>query len=748
MGLFDNKKKVSKQHKERKLFKTENKQSIFGNKKESTPLFQKKMSLPLVPHKAEGNKTSVQKVVCNGPIKDPLDTLNEDQYEAATLPMGGRSLIIASAGTGKTSTIMGRISTLLKKGITPQEILLLTFTAKAANEMTERIERTLGAFAGENITTGTFHSIGLAIAKKFKRDFVLKANTESALLFKSVYDKRSFIHIHECEKPLSSSGLYEKYSLFVNIHTNEYFGDWVTKGNDKQTPFSDVYSDIADEFMALKQKEKFYDFNDLLAIAREYYSSTKCEYREVIIDEYQDTNPLQSSVIDAMNVESLYCVGDYDQSIYAFIGADISIIGAFQKKYTNANIRTLSKNYRSSRSILNLAEKVIKNNIRLYPKKLEVMTQENQMDPKYITSESEIEQAVKVADKISEEIAKKIDPNEISVIYRSNSSGDVVEVELKLREIPYKRKGGKGFFDSKDIQFILHLYKILIGDTGLIVFLQACDFLGINSGLASNIHKTLLSAGHNSLLAGIMNPSREKVYSSSPIVENTKLGVVNISQTTDKSQLKDIVLNEKWLENPIFNLFEINSPTAKMLSLFFDLVELKESFSSLTPNQLVKKILSSHFYKHAITVYASKYSKNNDGSINKKALTENVETLEKKAAIIQEISIKTKTHKAFISSLITKKKENEEEEEKKVSLLTVHASKGLEFHVVHLVDLVANVFPNEKLMNNGGGGLEEERRLFYVAATRAKQQLFIYAPDRIKSKDCSPSIFAIEAGLI
>jgi DNA helicase-2/ATP-dependent DNA helicase PcrA len=125
-----------------------------------------------------------------------------------------------------------------------------------------------------------------------------------------------------------------------------------------------------------------------------------------------------------------------------------------------------------------------------------------------------------------------------------------------------------------------------------------------------------------------------------------------------------------------------------------------------------------------------------------------VETLEKKAAIIQEISIKTKTHKAFISSLITKKKENEEEEEKKVSLLTVHASKGLEFHVVHLVDLVANVFPNEKLMNNGGGGLEEERRLFYVAATRAKQQLFIYAPDRIKSKDCSPSIFAIEAGLI
>lgn len=745
MGLYTSRGKSSKGSNRGKLYKNEAKQRLFSNS--SGPLCSSKdePAKPLSPFEAKPAKPQNKKSPSLPPAGDPLERLNSDQHDAATLYMG-KSLVIASAGTGKTSTIIGRIAFLINNGIKPSEILLLTFTAKAAQEMTERIESLFGHAVACQLRTGTFHSLGLSIAKCHKPDFKLKIGNESSMLFKSIYDSRSFTHINDEKEPLSATGLLEKYSLYLNACDNRYFGDWITKRDESQSIFSDVYSDIVFEFEQLKKKERFYDFNDILRIAKEYYADRGSEFKEVIIDEYQDTNPLQSSVIDAMQPCSLYCVGDYDQSIYAFNGADISIIGNFTEKHKNATVKTLTKNYRSSGSILALAEKVIKNNPRLYPKKLEVMTTNDPRPPRFITPETDAEGVMEICGKIEEATASGASLSEVALIYRSNSSGDVAEIELKQRGIPYSRNGGKSFFNSKDIQFLITAYKLLLGEKTLSLFLYMCEFISISAGVATRIHTALVTIGDGNLIAGIVSPNKTKIKHAFPsIKENTRLGIINHHNIKDKSHLGRME-NKRWIDHPVFEIGQLKPSSADMLAYFFDLANTSIDIKRLSPGFAIERLIRSRFTKQAFITFASRYSRDSSGKIAQSLLDKNVASLMYKAEILKTIADKKKNHEALIFFLSTSKKENDSDEEA-VSLLTVHASKGLEFDTVFLLDVVDEVFPNIRLMNNGGGGLEEERRLFYVAVTRAKRYLDIYAPKKIKNKNTKPSIFTIEGGL-
>ncbi|MBP9493286.1 MAG: ATP-dependent helicase, partial [Sulfurospirillum sp.] len=310
----------------------------------------------------------------------PLSRLNHEQKCAATTTHG-HNLIIASAGTGKTSTIVARIAHLLHQGVEPSRILLLTFTNKASAEMIERVSQFFGQSITSKIESGTFHAVSYRLLKKMGYKIVLKQPKDLKILLKSIVEHRRFDQIDSGVKPYSAAYLYDLFSLYQNSTVTLSFSQWLEEDESEHGVYFDIYEDIFEEFQALKKEFGYVDFNDLLILMREaLLKNEESFFDEVLIDEYQDTNTLQGSLIDAFGATSLFCVGDYDQSIYAFNGANIDIIGSFGKRYHGANVFTLNKNYRSSQSILSLANRVIEKNPRLYEKRLEV-TREGNFEP-------------------------------------------------------------------------------------------------------------------------------------------------------------------------------------------------------------------------------------------------------------------------------------------------------------------------------------------------------------------------------
>ena len=386
----------------------------------------------------------------------PLSRLNKEQYTAATAPFG-HNLIIASAGTGKTSTIVARIAHLLNLGVKPEKILLLTFTNKAASEMIERLNRYFDKQITSKITAGTFHSVSFSLLKSLDKGVTLKQPSELKTLLKSLVERRKFYHLSDV-KPYGGAYLYDLYSLFQNSEQGTTFGKWISDKSEEQGVYAEIYEDVLEEFEAEKAKFSYADFNDLLIKMRdELKKGANLAYDEILIDEYQDTNTLQGSLIDAFATKSLFCVGDFDQSIYAFNGANIEIIGSFKDRFPNANIYALNVNYRSSSSILALANKVINNNPRLYEKHLTVSREGNFKPPRLLVYNELFDQYQNIADIIS---FSPFNRENIAIIFRNNSSADGIEVALKERGIGSKRKGGVSFFESREIKALIDIMGI------------------------------------------------------------------------------------------------------------------------------------------------------------------------------------------------------------------------------------------------------------------------------------------------
>jgi DNA helicase-2/ATP-dependent DNA helicase PcrA len=328
-----------------------------------------------------------------------LSNLNQEQLKAASAPLG-KNLIIASAGTGKTSTIVGRIAYLLESGVKPEKILLLTFTNKAAAEMIERLKRYFPEDVIDKIEAGTFHAVSYRWLRERNPKLTLKQPSELKSLLKSIYEKRDFNRLSLSVKPFSPAYLYELYSLFQNSSESEEFDEWLLKRYPEQEELMDIYIDIIDEFEETKREFGFLSFNDLLILMIKSLEREPKEFDEVLVDEYQDTNSLQELFINKIKSKSLFCVGDYDQSIYAFNGANIENIATFSKRYQDAKVFSLSVNYRSTEPILELANRVIKNNKRIYPKRLKVGRKGSSVSPKLLIFDTLFEQYGSIAKKI------------------------------------------------------------------------------------------------------------------------------------------------------------------------------------------------------------------------------------------------------------------------------------------------------------------------------------------------------------
>jgi len=673
----------------------------------------------------------------------PLSRLNEEQYRAAT-SQHKQNLIIASAGTGKTSTIVGRIAYLLKSGIEPKEILLLTFTNKAAAEMVARVAEYFGKGVASQIDAGTFHAVSYRWLKKKDKRVVLKQQRELKTLFRSVYEKRSFGHIDAEVQPYGGNHLYDLYSFYQNTELQKHFETWLIENYPEHELFAMIYADIVEEFEALKKEYGFLNFNDLLLHFRAMCQDIDLGYKEVLVDEYQDTNALQGTLIDAMNPPSLFCVGDYDQSIYAFNGADINIIGSFTKKYPQAVVHTLTKNYRSSLPILSLANKVIEINERIYPKKLEVTRKFDAQSPKLLAFDELFDQYHGVAAKIRD---TQTPHEEIAVIFRNNSSADGIEVGLRELGINCKRKGGTSFFDSREVKAVLDLYTLLVNEADMMAFIHLFEFArGIGSAVAKELYIALKTLGHGSMFYGlyaadesIKNPFEKRKL-------NHQLGLFDdFLELGAVGKFAKLGFEAKFMKNPILKHPKLTKDNAVFLHnfylLFRDLKGIKQ------PKTIVKKIASSQLFGYISDTLSTKRATLKDGSIDEKQKEESLVRIKRKMLLLEELSRPYSEHERFLNAMILGSSDLTQGEG--VNLLSVHASKGLEYKEVYVVDLMDGRFPNRKLMQRGGS-LDEERRLFYVAVTRAKDILYLsYAKyDKIKKQNFVASQFLYEAGLV
>ncbi len=665
--------------------------------------------------------------------------LNPEQLKAAKA-LKGYNLVIASAGTGKTSTIVGRILYLLDNGIKPEEILLLTFTNKASNEMIARVAKY--SKLSSKIEAGTFHAVAYRYLKEHYPNLSLKQPKELKKLLESIVDTKNAL-TDDDKKPYTSQHLYALYSLYTNALKQEDFSAWLSNKNPEHTPYAAFYENILDEFENTKKKHNYIDYNDLLLLFKQAMLERPSPYKEVLCDEFQDTNPLQESILDAINPPSLFCVGDYDQSIYAFNGADISIISNFTQKYKNAQVFTLTKNYRSSKEILDLANQVIQRNERIYPKNLEVVKSGHFNKPALLNYNDNIEQCQDIAKRI---VMRK-NFKEVAVIFRNNASADQLEAALRSHNVPSKRKGSASFFESKEVALALDICALIFNPKDIMAAIHVLSYISdIGSNTAKDIHEALMLLGNGDLKLALTHPNKEvKIYTKKK--EITSMGLFEEIFALENSSRFNSVIDKAFHSHPVLMHPKISPNGAKMLSDFFILYTKAPTHS---PSALIKHILESAFFQTFKTRLLKERSKNKDGSYNEFKKLQAQKRFNEKMDLLSSLAKNYQNLGRFLNGTLIGSSEATQGEG--VNLLSVHASKGLEFKDVYIIDLMEGRFPNHKLMNTGGG-IEEERRLFYVAITRAKENLWLsYAKNELrenaKPKEHKPSVFLYEAGLL
>lgn len=635
--------------------------------------------------------------------KDIFKNLNDEQKGAA-ISKKGNILVLAGAGTGKTSTIAARVVYLLTElKIDPKDIVLLTFTSKASIEMKERLKSYIQDDIVDSMSISTFHALCLGIVKKhFPEKKLIDANQAKNLLDTSYSRVIKFVP----EGFYAPSTLFSYIDNYINSNTEALFSEWLAESVELDEENKDYllgqYQLVYDSYTEDKGKYNILSFSDLLVLAKTYISSNKNSIQEMIVDEFQDTNPLQNSMIDAINSKSLFCVGDFDQSIYAFNGADLSIIENFKDR-ENFNLHNLSKNYRCRKPILDIAERVIANNPRIYPKSLEVMiSSEDAKAPYCIVAKNPLSQYIEITDLIIEILDSKKENETVAVLYRSNGSGDGIEMTLKEHSVPIERSVKNTFMDNIDIQIVFNILKLIIYKN-----VEYLEFAILFSGI---VQKT----------------SKEAIESYFNMITNN--GKVNVIEGLRKDNSRQI------------GTTGVFHPDAKesVLSLL-DLLEFNKYTNVAT---LINSIMKSKYFINSINRWAAGIAKD-DEKAEKLFIGANsrVESMLKLAKRYQD------TEKFYTDMTSPRADSEGEGDSNAVNLLTVHASKGLEFDYVFVIDMDDNSFPNKRLMTAGSD--DEERRLFYVACTRAKKELvFSYA--RLSALDVRklPSRFLIEAGLI
>ena len=593
-----------------------------------------------------------------------LDYLNNKQKEAV-LASDGPLLILAGAGSGKTSVLTTKVAYLIKeKGVDPKNIVAITFTNKAAKEMKERIIKLVGSI-GYNIQISTFHSFGLRIIKEnyqklgFDKNFTIIDSDDSLTVIKKILKEKNidsnrynpkFIknQISSCKNEMVTP---EKYERLVN--------DDIT----------DVTYKVYKAYQETLLRNNSLDFDDLLIMPiilfnkyKEVLESYQEQFKYIFIDEYQDTNEAQyllSKMISA-KYKNICVVGDDSQSIYSWRGANFKNILNFEKDYNNANVILLEQNYRSTKTILNAANSLIKHNINKKDKNLWTDNEEGEKI-KYIKANDEKDEASTVTKEIKKLIGEGISLDDIAVLYRTNAQSRTIEEAFLNSSIPYKIVGAFAFYSRKEIKDLLAYLKLIYNTKDDVSLLRVINYPKRGIG-----NKT------------IENLSMDAVLNDTSIFESIKQG--------KEQSFKELILSMK-KESEKLSLTEI-----------IDMVLEKSG---------IKADLES---EHTLEADIRLENLNEFKSITK--------TFEEESGIA--------SLEEFLNevSLVSDVNEQKNDNTPKVTLMTMHAVKGLEFSYVFVIGMEENIFPHVNSFEEVEG-IEEERRLCYVAITRAKKKLYI-----------------------
>ena len=608
-------------------------------------------------------------------MQEILEGLNDKQYEAV-INTEGPCLVIAGAGSGKTKVLTHKIAYLIQeKNVAPWNILAITFTNKAANEMKERIANLVGEQA-KDIWMGTFHSICV----KILRSHIDRIGFDTSFVIFDTSDQRTLIKkcIKEFElddKSFTDRSVASEISNAKNemLEPDQYA--LRARGDFRKEKIALVY----EKYQKTLKENNAIDFDDIINFTikilnenpdvLEYYSN---KFKYVLVDEYQDTNKAQFTLVSMLAKKhgNITVVGDNDQGIYSFRGADISNILNFERDFPGTRIIKLEQNYRCTGNILKIANSVIKNNETKYEKKLWTENEVGDL-PKLYSADNEYDEGRFVAEEIDELCRKQgYKYSDFAVLYRMNTQSRAIEDILRRESIPYKVVGGLKFFERKEIKDIICYLRLI-----------------------QNPHDNLsLTRIINEPKRGIGQTSIDKI---ADLAANNETSMYEIIKHSDEYGMNRVFLNSR----EFINVME----------------ELMAQRDSLSISELVKLTLKKTGYTKALEDEKTIEAENR------------IENLEEFLTVAMEFETEEaeNTLANFLEGMtLSSDIDNIDKTESSVTLMTLHSAKGLEFPVVFLVGMEEGIFPGRQSIGEPSE-LEEERRLCYVGITRAKKDLFL-----------------------
>ena len=629
---------------------------------------------------------------------DLLTNLNDAQRAAVEF-CDGPSLVIAGAGSGKTRVLTYKIAYLLEQGLPPYYILSLTFTNKAAREMKSRIAELVGERKARSLWMGTFHAIFARILRKegeaigFKSNFTIFDTSDSRNLIKLIIKDMKLD-----DKLYRPGGIHGQISRAKNslITPAMYAANSEILDYDRRARQPQIF-EIYQRYQNRLRSANSMDFDDLLMYTnilfrdnKEILEKYRNQFQYILVDEYQDTNFSQHLIVKQIaDVHHRVCVvGDDAQSIYSFRGANIDNILNFKSNFPETKVFKLEQNYRSTQNIVNAANSLIKQNTEQIEKDV---FSENEVGDKLeiLSTFSDFEEGLVVSNKISRmRLERHHSYSDFAILYRTNAQSRIFEDALRKKNIPYRIYGGKSFYQRKEIKDVISYFRLII------------------------------------------NPSDEEAFRRIINYPTRGIGNVTVGKITSTAELHGVSLWEV-LSSPIEYNLDINSGTRNKLGIFHSLIsgfiEQKDAISAYEiAQEVIKKSGISHEAYSDLTPEGLSRSQNIQELVN--AMEEFVSTRQEQGD--EDILLAD-----FLSevSLLTDQDTENDEEAEKVTLMTVHSAKGLEFNNVFVVGMEEDLFPSS-MAKSEARGLEEERRLFYVALTRARKTCIVtYAKSRFKN---------------
>jgi len=638
-----------------------------------------------------------------------LNQLNQQQHEAVEF-IDGPSLIIAGAGSGKTRVLTYKIAYLMQQGYYPQSILALTFTNKAAREMKERIAQLIGWKYARYLWMGTFHSVFSRILRTeaekigFTSNFTIFDSADSRNMIKTII--KQYQLDDKIYKPAkvqaiisnAKNALISPQAYAQNKELLEY------DQRAKIPVLKDIYRDYCNRLKASNTM----DFDDLLYYTNYLFrdhpdvlQSYQERYQFILVDEYQDTNFAQYLVIKQLaDAHHRVCVvGDDAQSIYSFRGANIDNILKFKEVYPESKIFKLERNYRSTQNIVNAANSLIKQNTGQIKKTIYSENDEGERI-EVASAFSDFEEGVIVSNKILDLRRDKNAPySDFVILYRTNAQSRIFEEALRKKNIPYRIYGGLSFYQRKEIKDVIAYFRMVV------------------------------------------NPYDEEAFRRIINFPTRGIGATTLAKIANAARLHNVSLWEV-IGDPLAYNLDVNAGTAKKLTSFRELIE--SFIAGLAEFNAYE--LSTRIVKQSGIASEAYQDQTPEGMSRQENLQELLGGIHEFCQTRQEEGLGDIGLMDFLSevSLLSDQDTDKEADKEKVTMMTIHAAKGLEFANVFIVGLEEDLFPSA-MAKEEFRGLEEERRLFYVAITRAKEYCMIsYARSRFRNGQinaCNPSRF-------